>query len=119
MATPAIGTTTITRLKEQLRRDGDLRGGRFHGRHGGVQVVLYDDDDLLFTREDADAIEALLRCRPDPEPAWRTVVALCRRGVPVSEILARLDGAPTGNQAATPWTPLLRELFRRNASAAA
>jgi hypothetical protein len=97
----ALGAAMDAAIKDQVRESGhldNLRGGRHHGRVGGVDYTLYDLDDILLTTEDANAIEAALRRVEqqrgglmDTGNLWRTVVALCRDGVPPADILAMLE----------------------------
>lgn len=97
----AIAAATTAVIKDQVQKSGHLdnsRGGRHHGTVGGVDYTLYDIDDVLFTRQAADAIEALMRRVEvergellDTKGLWQTVVALGRQGTPIPDILALLE----------------------------
>jgi hypothetical protein len=113
----AIGAATTAVIKAHVRQSRDhldsLRGGRHHLRVAGVDYTLYDIDDVLLTTQDADAIEDVLRRVEsargevlDVKAIWPTVVALCKQGVPVADILAMLEMytvAPSQIELFTHW----------------
>jgi hypothetical protein len=127
----ALGIAFTATVKAQIRNATHLdnwRGGRHHGSFGGVEFTLYDLDDVLMTRTDAEALESALRRVRDREipiadaqELWKTIVRLYRQRTPVSDIIAMVElyaAPPTFEELAGMLEPTMKRVREREVSLA-